>query len=304
MGTVTCELEASYAATAGAGAGGDKAILGGKLVGVPHEQRRFTFTFFAGNGKGKGRRLGGGGGGGTPAGSWYGGLLLRRRTGSGGGGMQVFVRTLAGKSLALDVSSSDTVDAVKARIQAKERVAARDQRLVFAGRDLVDGRRTLAAYGVRKGANLFLHLRLRGGAGGRGGDDAGGSLWATAAGVLATVVAVGAALACFFPSAAAAGAGGGLNLALLLLLWALAVAGVNLITAGVCCLTGRAKTLGGKVSAAFVRQNLGVLGIVAASSAATGVIVFASDRAICFISFAVFLLAMCLVTIGVAIRVR
>ncbi|CAO2187228.1 unnamed protein product [Urochloa humidicola] len=303
MGTVTCELEASYAATSGAGAGGDKAILGGKLVRVPHGQRRFTFTFFAGNGKGKGRRLGGGaGGGGTPSGSWYGGLLLRCRTG-GGGGMQVFVRTLAGKSLALDVSPSDTVDAVKARIQAKERVVARDQRLVFAGRDLVDGRRTLAAYGVRKGANLFLHLRLRGGAGG-GDDTTGGSRWATTAGVLATVVAVGAALACFFPSAAAAGAGGGLNLALLLLLWALAVAGVNLITAGVCCLTGRAKTLGGKVSAAFVRQNLGVLGIVAASSAATGVIVFASDRATCFISFAVFLLAMSLVTIGVAIRVR
>ncbi|CAO2164192.1 unnamed protein product [Urochloa humidicola] len=255
MATVTCELEASYTATAGAG-GGDKAMIGGKLVGVPHEQRRFTFTF-AGNGKGKGRRLGGGGGGGTPAGSWYGGLLLRRRTG-GGGRMQVFVRTLAGKSLALDVSPSDTVDAVKARIQAKERVAARDQRLVFAGRDL--------------------------------------------AGVLATMVA-GAALACFPSAAAAAGTGGGLILALLLLLWALAMAGVNLITAGV-CLTGRAETLG-KFSAAFVRQNHGVLGIAAGLLAATGVIVFASDRAICFISFAVFLLlAMSLVTIGVAIRAR
>ncbi|CAL4997111.1 unnamed protein product [Urochloa decumbens] len=301
MGTVTCELVPSYAAAIGAG--DDKANVGAKL-GVPHEQRRFTF--FAGNGKGKGRRVGDGGGGGTPVGSWYGGLFrLRRRTTGGRRRMQVFVRTLAGKSLALDVSPSDTVDAVKARIQAKERVAAGDQRLVFAGRDLDDGRRTLAACGVRKEANLFLHLRLRGGAGGGAAADAAGcSRGVTAAGVLA----VGAALACFPAAAAAAGTGGGgLTLALVLFLWALAVAGVNLITAGV-YLTGRVETLGytvrpsavlGKASA-FVRQNLGVLGIAAASSAATGVVVFASDRAVCFISFAMFLLAICLVTIGVA----
>ncbi|OEL38281.1 hypothetical protein BAE44_0000700 [Dichanthelium oligosanthes] len=219
--------------------------------------------------------------------------------------MQVFVRTLAGKSLALDVSPSDTVDTVKARIQAKERVAAGDQRLVFAGRDLEDGRRTLAEYGVRKEANLFLHLRLRGGAGGDVGTvDAASSRWATAVGVLVTVVAVGAALAYLIPAAAAGT--GGLTLAFLLLLWALGVAGVNLITAGV-CLTGRAKTLSctvlssvlSKVSA-FVRQNFAVLGTAAASSAATGVIISAEDRAICFISFALFLVAMSLVMIGVA----
>ncbi|CAO2205976.1 unnamed protein product [Urochloa humidicola] len=323
MGTVTCELQPSYAASIGAGAGDDdKASVDAKL-GVPQERRWFTFA--AGNGgKGKGRRLGGGGGGGTPAGSisWYGArLFLRRRTTGGGGGggggrMQVFVRTMAGKSLALEVSPRDTVDAVKARIQAKERVAAADQRLAFAGRDLDDGRRTLAAYGVRNEANLFLHLRLRGGggAGGRGGDDAGagGSRWASAAaaGVLAAVVAVGAALACFPAAEAAAATGGGLSLtlasALLLFLWALAVAGVNLITAGVCRLTAGRFEAVGKVSAFVRHQNLGVLGIAAASSAVTGVVVFASDRAvICFISFALFLAAMSLVTIGVLeIRAR
>ncbi|RLN04232.1 uncharacterized protein C2845_PM13G06360 [Panicum miliaceum] len=301
MGTITCELESSYVATAGGGDG--KAKLDGKLGVPPPEHGWFAF---AGNGKGKGRRLGDGDrGGAAPDGPWYSGRFLRRRTGGGGGGMQVFVRTLGGRSLALDVSPSDTVDAVKARVQARERVAAADQRLVFAGRELGDGRRTLAECGVGKEANLFLHLRLRGGA---GGDDAGGSRRATAAGALATVVAVGAALAYFpVPAAAAAAAGtGGLTLAFLLLAWALAMAGVNLIAAGV-VLTGRAETLnctvrsGGfcKVSA-FVRRNLGVLGVAAASSAATGVILSAGDRALCFISFALFLVAMSLVTIGVA----
>ncbi|KAG2582004.1 uncharacterized protein LOC120711610 [Panicum virgatum] len=303
MGTITCELESSYAATAGAGAG--KARLDGKLGVPPREQRWFAF---AGDSKGKGRRLGGGGRGGAADGSWYGGRFLRRRT---GGGMQVFVRTLGGRSLALDVSPSDTVDAVKAWVQARERVAAADQRLVFAGRELGDGRRTLAEYGVGKEANLFLHRRLRGGAG--GGAGAAGSRRATtaAAGVLAAVVAIGAALAYFsVPAAAAAAAAGAsgmtLSLAVLLLAWALAMAGVNLITAGV-FLAGRAETVRcavqsavvGKASA-FVRRNLAVVGVAAASSAATGVIFGGGDRTLCFVSFALFLVAMSLVTIGVA----
>jgi hypothetical protein len=217
--------------------------------------------------------------------------------------MQVFVRTLAGKSLALDVRSSDTVNAVKARIQARESVAAGDQRLVFAGKDLDDGRRTLAEYGVAKEANLFLHLRLRGGA----DSDTGGSRWETAAGVLATVLAVGAALACFPAALAGATETVGLTLAFLLLAWALAMAGVNLIAAGV-YLTGGAETLGSNNEQpallskvfAFVRQNLGVLGVAAASSAVTGVIASAADRVLCFVSFALFLVAMSLVTISVA----
>ncbi|KAG2577129.1 uncharacterized protein LOC120677891 [Panicum virgatum] len=296
MGTITCELESSYAATAGAGAGAGKAKLDGKL-GVPREQRWFAF---AGDGKGKGRRLGGGGRGASPDGPWYSGRFLRRRT---GGGMQVFVRTLAGRSLALDVSPSDTVDAVKARVQARERVAPADQRLVFAGRELGDGRRTLAEYGVGKEANLFLHRRLRGGA---GGADTGGSRRATAAGVLAAVVAVGAAVAYFPVPAAAAAAGTGgltLSLAFLLLAWALAMAGVNLVTAGVFLtetLNCTVHSGGFSKASAFVRRNLAVLGVAAASSAATGVILSAGDRALCFVSFVLFLVTMFLVTIGVA----
>jgi hypothetical protein len=255
MATITCELESSYAATAGAGCDKAKVVDGG------------WFTFY-GSSKGKGRRLGSGRGGGAPAGTWHSGLFQLRRRTSGGGGMQVFVRTLAGKSLALDVRPSDTVNAVKARIQARESVAAGDQRLVFAGKDLDDGRRTLAEYGVAKEANLFLHLRLRGGA----DSDTGGSRWETAAGVLATVLAVGAALACFPAALAGATETVGLTLAFLLL---------------------------SKVFA-FVRQNLGVLGVAAASSAVTGVIASAADRVLCFVSFALFLVAMSLVTISVA----
>ncbi|KAG2577184.1 uncharacterized protein LOC120679259 [Panicum virgatum] len=285
MGTITCELESSYAATAGAG----KVKLDGKFGVPPPEHGWFAFA-----GTGKGRRLGDGG------------RFLRRRTsgGGGGGGMQVFVRTLGGRSLALDVSPSDTVDVVKARVQARERVAAADQRLVFAGRELSDGRRTLAEYGVGKEANLFLHRRLRGGAGGSRRATT------TAAGVLATVVAVGAALAYFpVPAAAAAAAGGGgmtLSLAFLLLAWALAMAGVNLITAGV-LLIGRAGTVRCTVQSvehskvfSFVRRNLAMLGVAAASSAGTGVVVSAGNRALCFVSFVLFLVAMSLVTIGVA----
>ncbi|WVZ94751.1 hypothetical protein U9M48_040613 [Paspalum notatum var. saurae] len=246
MGTITCELEASYVA----GTAGDD----DKGTTIPHQQCR-RLTFFAGNTKGKGRRLGDGGGGGTlAAGSWpwCSSMFLCRRA-NASINMQVFVRTLAGKSLALDVSPNDTVDAVKAMIQAKERIAAAEQPLVFAGRDLDDSGRTLADYGVRKEANLFLHLRLRGGAG--GDVSAGGShshhSWSTAVGLLATVVAVAAALP-YLPAAAEEDSGS-LTLAFLLVVWAIAVGGVNLITVG-----ASGKTSSGGARSALSRR-LGIL---------------------------------------------
>lgn len=76
--------------------------------------------------------------------------------------MQIFVKTLQGKTITIDINSDDTIDVIKRKIAEKEGISSSEQRLIYNGKQLDDSR-TASDYNLQENGTLHLLLRLKGG---------------------------------------------------------------------------------------------------------------------------------------------
>lgn len=108
----------------------------------------------------------------------WGELLHLRGGGGSSSSMQLNIKTMSGRTITVEVEPDEAIESLKAKIAAQEGVPAEQQRLVFGSKQL-DGRRSVADYGLGDQSTISLVLRLRGGGGSRDVDcvDDHAALW-------------------------------------------------------------------------------------------------------------------------------